>query len=93
VPIGYADGYRFNFTDNAYVLVKGLKAPVVGRVTMDMIMIDVTDIKDVAIGDEVVLLGSQGREKISAEEMAGWANTITYEIFCGISKRIPRIYK
>ncbi|MFH1874038.1 MAG: alanine racemase [Pseudomonadota bacterium] len=93
VPIGYADGYRFNFTDKAYVLVRGKRAPVVGRVTMDMIMVDVTNLPEISVGDDVVILGSQGNEQITADEMASWIDSISYEILCGISRRIPRIYK
>jgi alanine racemase len=64
----------------------------VGRVTMDMTMVDITDIPDAAVGDEVVLIGKQGDETITAEELAAWADTINYEIFCGISHRVPRYY-
>lgn len=93
VPIGYADGYRFALTGKAQVLVRGKRVPVVGRVTMDMIVIDVTDVPEVVVGDDVVLMGKQGRDAITVEEIANWVGTITYEIFCGISERIPRIYK
>jgi alanine racemase len=93
VPIGYADGYRFALTGKAQVLAGGKRVPVIGRVTMDMIVIDVTDIPNAAVGDEVVLMGCQGGERITVDEIAGWAGTIPYEIFCGISARMPRIYK
>ncbi len=87
VPVGYADGYRRAFSNNAEVLVRGRRAPVVGRVSMDLVTIDVTDL-EAKYGDEVVLLG----ESISADELAAKANTISYEIFCGVSARVPRRY-
>lgn len=92
IPIGYADGYRFNFEGRAKILVRGKRVPVIGRITMDMIIADLTNIKGVAVGEDVVLLGAEGDKIISADEMARWADTISYEIFCGISKRIPRVY-
>ncbi|MBN1282781.1 MAG: alanine racemase [Proteobacteria bacterium] len=93
VPIGYADGYPWSVSGKARVLVRGRRAPVAGRVTMDMIVLDVTDVEGVSVGDEVVLMGSQGDEFIGLDELAGWAGTIPYEIICGVSKRMPRIYK
>ncbi|MCY4487489.1 MAG: alanine racemase [Deltaproteobacteria bacterium] len=92
LPVGYADGYKRSLSNKAAVLIRGRRAPVVGRVTMDLTMVDVTDIAGVETGDEVVLLGRQGGEAISAEEMAGWADTISYEILTSISPRIPRQY-
>ncbi|MEK7210306.1 MAG: alanine racemase C-terminal domain-containing protein, partial [Candidatus Binatota bacterium] len=74
------------------VLVRGKRAPIVGRVCMDLTMIDVTDIRGVQQGDEVVLLGKQGADQISADEMARWAETISYEILTSISARVPRIH-
>jgi alanine racemase len=91
LPVGYADGYLRKFSNRADVLVRGRRARVVGRVTMDMIMVDVTGIPEAAIGDEVVLIGSQGNDKIRAEELANIAGTINYEITCGISYRVPRV--
>jgi alanine racemase len=88
LPVGYADGYRRAFSNNAEVLVRGRRAPVVGRVSMDLVTIDVTDV-EAAVGDEVVLLG----DSISAAELAAKANTISYEIFCGLSGRVPRHYR
>ncbi|MFA5811533.1 MAG: alanine racemase [bacterium] len=93
VPIGYADGYPWALSNKASVLILGKRAPVVGRVTMDMIVVDITDVDGVIVGDEVVLLGAQGSERITLHDIASWAGTITYEILCGISKRIPRIYR
>lgn len=92
LPVGYADGYRRLFSNRAQVLVRGQRAPVVGRVSMDLTTIDVTDIRNVQQGDEVVLLGRQGSAEIGADEIAGWANTISYEIFTSISARVPRIH-
>jgi alanine racemase len=91
VPVGYADGYGRVLSNKADVLVRGKKCPVAGRITMDMMMIDVTDVKGVSIGDEVVLLGTQGKETIKAEELAKLQNTISYEVTCSISPRVPRI--
>jgi alanine racemase len=93
VPIGYADGYPWRASGKAQILVRGKRAPVVGRVTMDMIVADVTDVEGVEVKDEVVLLGEQGGNQIPARELASWAGTIPYEILCGVSKRVPRIYK
>ena len=92
LPVGYADGYKRALSNKAAVLIHGQRAPVVGRVTMDLTMADVTDIAGVQPGDEVVLLGTQGGEAVSAEEMAGWADTISYEILTSISPHIPRYY-
>jgi alanine racemase len=93
LPIGYADGYSRTLSNRGEVLVHGKRAPVVGKVCMDFTMVDVTDIPKVSLGDEVVLIGSQGKEMITAEEIADRMNTISYEVFCSIGKRIPRIYK
>ena len=93
LPVGYADGYPRLLSNRGAVLVRGKRAPIVGRVCMDLTMVDVTDIEKIKQGDEVVLLGEQERERISADEMAGWAETISYEIFTSISARVPRIYQ
>ena len=92
IPIGYADGYPWSLGNQAQVLVCGKRAPVVGRVTMDMIMVDVTDVPSASPGSEVVLLGKQEKDVITAEEIAAWAKTIPYEMVCGISKRLPKEY-
>jgi alanine racemase len=92
LPIGYADGYARLLSNRGEVLVRGQRAKVAGRVCMDLTMIDVTDIRNVQQGDEVVLLGRQGGAEISADEMAAWANTISYEILTSISARVPRIH-
>lgn len=93
LPVGYSHGYRVALSNKAFVLIGGVRCRVVGRVTMDQILVDVGSVRGLRRWQEVVLLGSQGRERISAEEMARWAGTIPYEIQCGISARIPRIYK
>ncbi|MSN25857.1 MAG: alanine racemase [Geobacter sp.] len=93
VPVGYADGYPRALTNKGEVLIRGQRARVAGTVCMDWIMLDVTNVKDVTIGDEVILMGPDNcGNQIYAEELAEWAGTIPYEIFCGISKRVPRIY-
>ncbi len=92
LPVGYADGYRRAFSNRASVLVRGARAPVVGTVCMDLCLADVTGIPGVAVGDEVVLLGEQGGERITVDELAAHAGTISYEIFCGIGPRVPRVY-
>jgi alanine racemase len=92
LPVGYADGYRRLFSNRAQVLVRGKRALVAGRVSMDLTTIDVTDIKNVQQGDEAVLLGRQDGAEISADEIAGWTNTISYEIFTSIGARVPRIH-
>jgi alanine racemase len=92
VPFGYADGYpRRLFEAGAHVLVHGRRYPLAGTVTMDQILVDCGD-DDVKVGDEVVLLGRQGEEFISAEEWARLASTITWEILCGIGARVPRVF-
>jgi len=93
VPVGYADGYRRSLTNRGEALVRGVRVPVIGTVCMDWIMLAVSSVADVAVGDEVVLMGSdQAGNCIRAEELAEWSQTIPYELFCGISKRVPRIY-
>ena len=92
LPIGYADGYRRGLSNRGEVLVRGKRAPVVGRVSMDLTTIDVTDIEDAALGDEVVLLGRQGNDEIAVEELARKLDTISYEVFCAVGKRVPRVF-
>lgn len=92
LPVGYADGYPRLLSNRGAVLVRGQRARVVGRVCMDLTMVDVTDIREVQQGDGVVLLGNQGEEVISADEMAQWANTISYEILTSIGARVPRVH-
>ena len=93
LPVGYADGYSRLLSSKAHVLIKGQTAPVVGRICMDQCMVDVTDVRgSVSIGDEAVLIGDDGNHRISAEEIAKLTGTINYEVVCGISKRVPRVY-
>lgn len=92
LPVGYADGYSRRLSNRGEVLVRGRRARVVGRVCMDMTMIDVTDVPGANIGDEVVLMGGQGNGRISAETLADWIGTISYEVVCMVSKRVPRVY-
>ena len=89
LPIGYGDGYPRLLSNRASVLVKGRRAPLVGRVCMDMVMADVTDIPGVTLSDQVVLMGRQGDERITPDELAELAETIPYEIMLGFSSRIP----
>jgi alanine racemase len=92
IPIGYDDGYRRALSNRGQMIVRGHLAPVVGRISMDMTLIDVTDVPNVAIDDYVTLLGSEGEVTITAEDLGELAGTISYEITCGISNRVPRIY-
>lgn len=90
LPVGYADGYNRLLSNRGVVLIAGRRAPVVGRVCMDMIMIDVTDVPGVDIGHEAILIGQQGQERITAADLASWQQTIPYEILCAIGPRVPR---
>ncbi len=91
LPVGYADGYPRALSNRGEVLIHGERAPIRGAVCMDLVMIDVTDVATpVRAGDEVVLLGEQGDQRITVEELASHAETIPYEILCGFSERVPR---
>jgi len=92
LPVGYADGYSRDLSNRASVLVGGRRCPVVGRVCMDQIMVDLGPSSDAQIGDEVVLFGRQGNEEITVTELANLAGTINYELVCAISSRVPRVY-
>lgn len=92
LPIGYADGISRHLSNRGYVLVRGCRVPIVGLICMDMMMVDVTAIPNVAVGDEVVLIGQQGSEQITAYEVGQWAGTIPYEVLCSVGPRIPRQY-
>jgi len=92
LPIGYADGYPRALSNRGAVLLRGRKAPVVGRVCMDLTMVDATEVPGVAEGDEAVFIGSQGEATLPAEEVAEAAGTIAYELLCGIGPRVPRRY-
>lgn len=91
IPIGYHDGYRRSLSNRANVLVHGQIARVVGRVSMDWTAIDITDVPEAEIGDTVTVIGADGGHSITAEDLAGTVGTISYEITCGISRRVPRI--
>jgi alanine racemase len=91
LSVGYADGLQRALSNRGEVLIRGRRAPILGRVTMDMTMVDVTDLPECVVGDEAVLIGSQGEAAISALELAAWAQTNPYEILCGISARVPRV--
>ncbi|PRQ09933.1 alanine racemase [Enhygromyxa salina] len=90
LPVGYGDGYPRNMSGRAEVLVRGHRCPIVGSITMDLSMVDVTDLPDAREGERVTLLGRQGRQTIDVHELASWAGVIPYEMTCGISKRVPR---
>ncbi len=101
LPIGYADGLPRRMSGCAQVLIASVRCPVIGVITMGMMMVDVTDVNQVienqsgsrvSAGDEVVILGQQGSERITTREFAAWAGCIEYEVTCGISKRVPRVY-
>ena len=89
LPVGYADGYIRAYAGGS-VEVCGKRAPIAGRVCMDQFMIDVTDIPEAKLGDVCTLFGS---DSLTADEIAGWANTINYEVVCLVSERVPRVYK
>ena len=92
IPVGYYDGYVRALSNRGQVLIRGKKVPVIGRVCMNLIMVDVTDIKDVKPEDEVVLIGKQKNGHITAEDIGEWSGTINYEVTTRIGERIPRIY-
>lgn len=92
VMCGYADGYRRALSSKASVLIRGQRAPIAGRIAMDMCMADVTNVEGAAIDDEVVLIGQQGDECVDADELSALADTISWEILSGISARVPRVY-
>ena len=92
IPVGYADGYRRSLSGKFYVLIRGQKAPILGRICMDQMMVDVTDIPDVQQSDQVILVGTSGNETITMEQIAEAAGSFHYEFVCGISRRVPRAY-
>jgi alanine racemase len=95
IPIGYHDGYLRGLSNRAHVIVRGVFAPVIGRVSMDLTLIDVTNVPGVDVGDEVTLLGHDhagSRRMVTAEDLAKIAGTLSYEVTCGISDRVPRVY-
>jgi len=92
VPIGYADGYNRRLSNRGHMLVRGRRAPIVGRVCMDLTMLDVGHIESVALEDEVVAIGHQGAEEIPADEIAAHLGTINYEVTAALTGRVPRVY-
>ena len=92
VPVGYADGYRRSLSNRFYVLIRGRRAPILGRICMDQLMVDVTQIPGVSRGDRVVLVGTDGEETITMEQIAQRADSFNYEFVSGISRRVPRFY-
>ncbi|MDP4160184.1 MAG: alanine racemase [Bacillota bacterium] len=92
IPVGYADGLRRALSNQGEMLIHGTRSIMIGRVCMDQTMLEVTKIKNVNVGDVVTILGKDGYEQITATEMADWLGTINYEVVCGISKRVPRVY-
>lgn len=92
VPIGYADGYARSMSNRAYMLVRGQAAPVVGRVCMDQCLLDVTEIDGVQVGDDVTVFGADGDAVLPIERIAHWDDTISYEVICRVSRRVPRRY-
>lgn len=92
IPVGYADGYPRNLSNIGYVLIRGKKAPIVGRVCMDQFMVDVTHIEGVSFGDVVTLIGADGNETITVEDLSALSGRFNYEFICDLGKRIPRVY-
>lgn len=92
VPVGYADGYPRSLSNKGYVLIHGKRAAICGRVCMDQMMVDVSEIPDVKPGDEVTLIGTDGAETITMEELGDMSGRFNYELACDLNKRIPRIY-
>ena len=90
--MGYADGYWRSLSGRFYVLIRGRRAPILGRVCMDQMMVDVTQIPGVQPGDPVTLVGHDGAEQITIEQIAERAGSFNYEFICGISRRVPRMY-
>lgn len=92
IPVGYADGLRRALSNQGEMLINGRRSTIIGRICMDQTMLEVTKIPGVKVGDVVTILGKDGNEQITATEMADWMETISYEVVCGISKRVPRVY-
>ena len=92
IPVGYGDGYPRGLSNKGHVLIRGKKAPILGRVCMDQFMVSVEDIPDAQEGDEVTLIGADGAEQITMEELGGLSGRFNYELACDLGKRIPRVY-
>lgn len=92
IPVGYGDGYPRSLSNQGCVLIRGKRAPIIGRVCMDQFMVDVTDIEGAAFADRVVLIGADGDERITVEELSGLSDRFNYEFICSFGKRVPREY-
>jgi alanine racemase len=92
LPIGYGDGLSRKLSGRGEVVIRGYRAPIVGRVCMDQVLVDVTDIPGACVGDDVLLWGKKGDDVLKVEEVASWLQTITYEVTCALGRRVPRIY-
>ena len=92
VPVGYGDGYPRSLSNKGYVLIHGKKAPILGRVCMDQLMVDATDIEDVQFGDRITLAGEEDGVRVSIDELADLSGRFNYEFVCNIGKRVPREY-
>lgn len=93
LPIGYNDGYLRAFSGRAYVLIEGRRCPVLGRVTMDLMMVDVSSVVAPRLGMPAVIIGDSQQASLSADDLAGWASTISYEVLCNLGNRLPRVYQ
>ena len=93
ISIGYADGYPRSLSNKGWVLIRGKKAPIVGRVCMDQTMVDITEIPDVEMEDVVTLIGQDGSERISVEDMADLSGSFNYEFVCDVGQRVKRVYR
>ena len=91
LPVGYADGLNRKLSNRGHVLVRGMVAPIVGRVSMDLTIVDISGISEAAVGDDVVILGEENGLSVTADDHARWAETISYEILCAINARVPRV--
>lgn len=92
IPVGYADGYPRSLSNKGYVLIRGKKAPILGRVCMDQFMVDVTQIEGVSFGDKVTMIGKDGNEILPVEVLSELSGRFNYEFVCDLGKRIPRVY-
>ncbi len=93
IPVGYGDGYPLALSNQGCVLVRGKRAPIRGRICMDQLMVDLKNVPNATVGDEVTLIGRDGKEEIRLEEIANLANTIVYDVICAITQRVPRVYR
>lgn len=92
IPVGYGDGFCRGFSNKLTVLINGKKLPIVGRICMDMCMVDITDVPEAKVGDTVTVVGTDGGETVTWDDWAGQLGTISYELVCDINKRVPRLY-